>query len=113
MDWGLFFQALSIGVAVLGIVIAGFWRMWALIKDVRQEANLRAEAAIATANVSRNELAAHKLHIAETYVTKAGMSEQTAQIMKAIDGVAGKLDHLNGRIDGLMQPKTVARSRSS
>ena len=38
----------------------------------------------------RADLAAHKLHIAETYVTKAGMSEQTAQIMKAIDGVGGE-----------------------
>jgi len=55
---------------------------------------------------NRSDLAAHKLHVAETYVTKAGMSEQTAQIMKAIDNVGAKIDRTNDRLDGLMQPKT-------
>lgn len=55
----------------------------------------------------RADLADHKLHVAETYVTKAGMSEQTAQIMKAIDGVGVKIDRTNDRLDGMMQPKTT------
>lgn len=55
---------------------------------------------------NKEDLAAHKLHVAETYVTKAGMSEQTAQIMKAIDGVGAKIDRTNDRLDGMMQPKT-------
>lgn len=57
----------------------------------------------------RDDLAAHKLHVAETYVTKAGMSEQTAQIMKAIDGVGMKIDRTNERLDGLMQSRAPAR----
>ena len=61
--------------------------------------------------VARQELADHKLHVAENYVTKVGMAEQTAQIMKAIDGVSGKLDHLTGRIDGLMKPSTRTRAQ--
>lgn len=60
---------------------------------------------------NKEDLAAHKLHTAETYVTKAGMSEQTAQIMKAIDNVGAKIDRTNDRLDGLMQPKT-SRARS-
>lgn len=60
----------------------------------------------------RADLSAHKLHVAETYVTKAGMSEQTAQIMKAIDNVGTKIDRTNDRLDGLMQPKT-SRARST
>ncbi|MGC0054510.1 hypothetical protein ACNSPG_15855 [Brucella pituitosa] len=56
---------------------------------------------------NRADLAAHKLHVAETYVTKAGMSEQTAQIMKAIDGVGSKIDRTNDRLDTFMQPKTT------
>ena len=60
---------------------------------------------------NKEELAAHKLHVAEAYVTKAGMSEQTAQIMKAIDNVGVKIDRTNDRLDGLMQPKT-SRSRA-
>ena len=98
------------------VVAAGagaFWKVYGLISDAKKDSMLRAEGAIALASTAREELAAHKLHVAETFVTKAGMSEQTAQIMKAIDGVSGKLDHLSDRIDGMMQPKAVARSRAS
>ncbi len=59
------------------------------------------------------ELAAYKLHVAETYTTKQGMAEQTAQILKAVDSVSSKLDRTNERIDGLLQPKPAPRSRSS
>lgn len=67
-----------------------------------------------TANKAHHDsdLAKYKLHIAETYVTKAGMSEQTAQIMKAIDGVGVKIDRTNDRLDGLTQLK-VTRSRQT
>ncbi|OAM73053.1 hypothetical protein [Devosia elaeis] len=94
-----------------GAVAGGFWRIYALIETAKKDAVTRAEAAIALVGVTRDELAAHKLHVAETYTTKAGLAEQTAQIMKAIDGVSGKIDHLNGRIDGLMKP-TASRARS-
>lgn len=60
---------------------------------------------------NRSDLADHKLHVAETYVTKAGLSEQTSQIMKAIDGVGSKVDRTNERLDGLMQRPTP-RTRS-
>lgn len=96
---------------VMGGAVAGaFWRIWGLITDAKKEAVVRAEAAVALASVVRDELAAHRLHVAEKYVTKAGLSEQTAQIMQAINGVSGKLDHLNERIDGLMQPRSRTRS---
>lgn len=55
----------------------------------------------------RADLSDYKLHVAETYVTKAGMSEQTAQLMKAIDNVGSKIDRTNDRLDGMMQPKTT------
>jgi hypothetical protein len=60
-----------------------------------------------------SDLAAHKLHVAETYVTKAGMHEQTSQIMKAIEGVGNRIDGLNERLDRLYenQPRrTTTRS---
>lgn len=58
-----------------------------------------------TAAVER-DLAAHRIHTAEIYVTKAGLSEQTSQIMKALDSVGAKIDRTNERLDNLMQPKT-------
>ena len=107
-------EIVSAFLVVGGVVAGSFWRIWGLIGDAKKEAMLRADVAAALASVAREEIAAHKLHTAETYVTKAGLTEQTAQLMKAIDGVSGKLDHLNGRIDGLMAPKTAAsRARVS
>ena len=51
------------------------------------------------------QLAAYKLHVAETYTTKANMSEQTAQIMKAIDNVVTKIDRVSERLDMAFQVK--------
>jgi nitrogen fixation-related uncharacterized protein len=82
---------------------------WAILTYVSGQFRLRDDAIRA----SERSLDAHKLEVAQTYVTKAGMQEQTLQIMKAIDSVGSKIDHLNGRIDGLMQPKTTPRSRAS
>jgi uncharacterized protein YqeY len=73
---------------------------------------LRADSSGALASVAREELAAHKRHVAETYVTKQRLTEQTAQLMKAIDSVGSKIDHMTGRIDGLVQPKPATRSRA-
>jgi hypothetical protein len=80
-------EVISAVIVVFGVVSGVWWRVEGMIRK------------------NTDDLAAHRLHVAETYTTKAGMHEQTLQIMKAIDGVSGKLDHLNGRIDGMMQQK--------
>lgn len=104
MDWGLFWQAAGVGVAVLGIVIGGFWRMWALIKGVRDE------AAIAAGETAK-ELAAHKLHVAETYFPRANMREVMDPVMEAISGVRDQITGMSGRIDRLMERPTAATPR--
>lgn len=53
----------------------------------------------------RDDLAAHKLHVAETYTTKAGMAEQTAQIMRAIEGIGNRIDGLTERLDRSFETK--------
>jgi len=63
-----------------------------------------------TAEVAR-ELAAHRLHVAETYVTKAGMQEQTSQIMKAIEGVGNRIDGLHERLDRAFERTTGRTTR--
>ena len=83
-------EVISAVIVVFGVVSSVWWRVEGMIR------------------ATTDALAVHKLHVAETYVTKAGMTEQTNQIMKAIESVGGKLDHLNGRIDGMMQPKAPA-----
>lgn len=56
------------------------------------------------------DLAAHKLHTAETYVTKAGMQEQTSQILRSIEGVGNRIDGLNERLDRLYEARPAGRA---
>jgi len=95
---GDYWMTIEVGIAlaIFGALAGAFWRLWAMIEKSGQKGE-----------TASRELAAHKLHVAETYVTKAGMSEQTSQIMKAIDSVSTKLDRTNERLDSLMQPKTT------
>lgn len=116
MDGAITLQAI---VTVGGFLVAlvgmgfGFWKYFeGKIDRSRSDAALATKALEIKVDATTHELAAVRLHVAETYVTKAGMSEQTAQIMAAINGVSGKLDHLNGRIDGLMKPATT-RTRTN
>jgi hypothetical protein len=52
------------------------------------------------------------LRAAETSATKAGMQEQTSQIMRAIESVAHRIDGLTERIDNIMATRTTARGRT-
>jgi hypothetical protein len=62
-----------------------------------------------TANLAREELAAHKLHAAEVFATKAGMQEQTAQLLRAIEGVGNRIDGLHERLDRAFETRPAAR----
>ncbi|MBB3523066.1 hypothetical protein [Rhizobium sp. BK456] len=94
-------------MAVVGffvMLMGAGWRVWA-----RVEAKVKVAEDKADKNTA--DLAQHKLHTAETYVTKAGMQEQTGQIMKAIEGVGNRIDGLNDRLDRLYenQPRRTTR----
>ncbi|MGG7534694.1 hypothetical protein [Rhizobium sp. 12,4] len=95
-------------MAVVGffVMLAGAgWRVWARVEAKVKIAEDKADKVA-------NDLAAHKLHTAESYVTKAGMQEQTSQIMKAIEGVGNRIDGLNERLDRFYenQPRRTTRS---
>lgn len=108
ITWEIIAMFLALGGAVAG----GFWRIWALIDSAKKDALLRAEAGIALASLARDELSAHKLHVAETYTTKQSLAEQTQQIMRAIESLGDKIDRMDGRIDGVMMAKPSTRTRS-
>ncbi len=105
-------------MAVVGFIVMlmGFlFGLWKYVESQIAKAEARnaakAEAATALAGQTRQELSDYKLRAAETFATKAGMQEQTSQIMRAIESVAHRIDGLTERIDNLMQPKSV-RSRN-
>lgn len=92
--------------AISAIVIACFWIWWRFEAKV-QEAEDKADKAI-------TGLAEHKLHTAETYITKEGAREQTSQIMGAIGEIKRAIDGTNSRIDMIFQnPPAARRSRGS
>lgn len=104
-------------MAVVGFIVMlmGFlFGLWKYVESQIAKAETRnaakADAATALASLTRQELSDCKLRAAETFATKAGMQEQTSQIMRAIESVAHRIDGLTERIDNLMQPKS-ARSK--
>lgn len=89
-------------VGLLGIVSGVWWR----IEGKAKEAAVKGEKAL-------EDLAAYKTHVAETYVTKAGMQEQTAQIMRAIEGVGSRIDAISERLDRVFETRTSSRRTSN
>ncbi|TWF46427.1 hypothetical protein [Neorhizobium alkalisoli] len=93
--------------------IFGLWKyVDSKIGAARKDGADAAGAATALASLAREELAAHRLHVAETYITKAGMRETTEQIMEAISGVKQAVDHMTVRVDRIVesQPRRTIRS---
>lgn len=76
------------------------------------DAATKVEAVHSLAILNGKQLSDYKLHVAETYVTKQGMSEQTDRIMKAINDVGNRVDGLGSRLDRFYENQPPARSRS-
>jgi hypothetical protein len=88
---------------VLTAVSGVWWRIEGRVDRAKAEAVQKAtEAATEAANV-RADLAAHRLHCAETYITKAGMRESTELIMEALQGVKQAVDHMALRVDRVVE----------
>jgi hypothetical protein len=105
-------------VAVFFITVFGFlFGLWkyvdAKISAAKVEASAAASAAGAMASLAREELAQHKTHVAETYATKAGMHEQTTQLLRAIEGVGNRIESINERLDRAFENQPRPRSRAS
>jgi len=101
-------------MGVVGFIVMLFGFLFGLWKYVdskinaaRNETSTRAEAATALAALTRQELSDYKLGAAETFVTKAGMQEQTSQIIRAIESVANRIDGLTERMDRVFEQKTM------
>ncbi|MGO6737109.1 hypothetical protein ACCS71_17315 [Rhizobium ruizarguesonis] len=90
-------------VTLLGAISGVWWRIEGRVDRAKAEAVQKAtEAAVEAASV-RADLAAHKLHCAEIFATKQGMQEQTAQLLRAIEGVKTAVDHMTARVDRIVE----------
>lgn len=84
---------ITIIVTVVGVVT------WLVRLEGRVNATAdKLDAAHALAILHQNQLAEYKTHVAEAYVTKQGLSEQTDRLMKAVNDVGSRIDGLYGLI---------------
>ncbi len=96
------------------LTVAGFgWGIWwkidGRVEKVEKAASDRIKAVEERAGKVAEEIAAHRLHTSEVYATKAGMQEQTAQIMRAIEGVGNRIDGVHERLDRVFEQRTAGR----
>lgn len=86
-------------IAILGLVGTGWWRITTMVKDAKAEAQRGVEDVRSMASLAMREVAEHRLHTAEQYVSKSNLREVTDQIMEAITGVGAQITEMRGRID--------------
>jgi len=100
-------------VAMFGSIF-GVWKyLDSKLVALRAEAQALASTATAMASLAREELAAHRLHVAETFATKAGLQEQTGQLLRAIEGVGNRIDGMNERLDRAFESQAPRRRMAS
>lgn len=85
-------------VALGGFILTIWWKVEGKITAASE----KAEKASA-------DLAKHELHVAQTYATKADLQEQTAQLLRAIESVAQRIDAMNERLDRAFEQRTATR----
>lgn len=92
-------------VVVFFLTIAGSgWAIWWKI-------DAKAKSAEDRAGKVAEDLAEFKLRVSETYATKQGMQEQTAQLLRAIEGVGNRIDGLHERLDRAFERTTGRTTR--
>lgn len=99
----LLFGFISVSTVLWGI----WWRIDKVTGDritaVKSDATTQSNAALAVATMAREELAEHKLHVAEKYVSIEAHSKTNQQVMEAIASVKTSVDGTNQRIDQWFQ----------
>lgn len=103
MTGAITWEQIMLFIGLLSLVAGIWWRVEGKIDKAKLEASAVASAANALASLTRQELADHRLHCAESFITKAGMRETTAQIMDAIQGVKTAVDHMALRVDRVVE----------
>lgn len=103
-------------MAVVGfmLMLAGAgWRVWARVEAKVKVAEDKAEKVQERSDKVAADLAAFRIHSAETFATKAGLQEQTAQLLRAIEGIGNRIDGVHERLDRAFEQRTSSRRTSS
>ena len=57
-------------------------------------------------------LASHKLHVAETYITKVGLREFRDEVMTGVRDLKGSVSTLHERMDRFIEGDKMSRKRT-
>jgi hypothetical protein len=89
-------------IMVFGAVSGVWWRIESKVKVAEDKADKAAA-----------DLALHKLHVAESYVSKQGLRETHEQLMAAIGGVKDAVDKMTLRVDRIVESQAQKRTTRS
>lgn len=93
------------GVIGFFILVSGaLWGIWWRVEGKVKVAEDKGDAAM-------EKVSDLRLHVAEIYITKAGLRDVKDEIMEALHGVKGSIDHLGGRIDAIYSQGNTPRPR--
>lgn len=89
-------------ITILGVGFGAWWRIESVIKREVGSVNVVAQAASAHSQLLAVQLAEYKTHVAETYITKAGLHEFRDEVMVGVRELKGSVSNLHERIDQLI-----------
>ncbi|WP_271025270.1 hypothetical protein [Rhizobium sp. RCAM05973] len=96
-------KVVSFFLFLAGVGWGIWWKIDAKVEKVKTEAAEKIEEQRVATQEVRQDLAEHKLHTAEKYITKEGLSDTTEQIMGAISGVKTAIDNMTLRVDRVVE----------
>lgn len=90
-------------LAIIGAVTGAWWRVEMRVKEAKQEASLRADAAGTKADLVTAQLAEYKTHVAETYVSKQGLREMREEVSVGLKDIKSSISGIHDRIDRMFE----------
>jgi hypothetical protein len=110
-----------LGLSTLaGFILGIWWRVEAKISAAEEAASQRALGAQTKADTAAADLAVYKIHVAENYANKDGVTRQFDAVSKSItefgDRMEKRLDGMNERLDRVIEagqrPHPVRRTQN-
>ena len=87
------------GLTILAAIAGMWWRIEAMVGKAKSEAIDSALLASTRADLAHTQLTEFKVHVAETYVSRAGLREARDEIMGAIGHISNQMSDVSKRID--------------
>lgn len=113
-------ENVTLFVGVVGLMATAWWRLDTMMKAAAGAAQAEAKAAAAKAEAAasmalhaQSMLAEYKTHVAEHYITKAGLRETSETILAGMAGIERRLDTMNERMDQIIMYEKRTSGRAS